>query len=197
MQQDTPGNNSTAAAAAAAHATPAIPQQEQQQRQQQQQMVRNPEVSLGRQGPLLLPQQPASCASVAPSSSSSSSGGRSSGGVPVNEVYGRFAAAALVNTAASGLAATVASLLLLRSRGPRVFTVGLLTGAPLGWTLRNADLYLREPQVYPHLLPPTSDPLLLAEHLQHRLSQQLQQQLSSNTSSSFYAYIKRKFFPKD
>ncbi|KAL8427548.1 hypothetical protein ACSSS7_007654 [Eimeria intestinalis] len=150
---------------------------------------------------LLPPQQqpPASCASPPkkedPTSSSSSSS--SSSNLSLNEVYSRFAASVMVNTAASGVAAAVASLLLLRNRGPRVFAVGLAMGAPLGWGLRNTDLYLQQPRAFSHLLPPTSDPLQLLQQLQQQLQQRLQQQLNSRSSSSLYSQIKNKIFPKE
>ncbi|KAL8448020.1 hypothetical protein Emed_004019 [Eimeria media] len=156
---------------------------------------------------LLLPQQqqPASCASPpnnkedssSNSSSNSSSSSSNSSNLSLNEVYSRFAASLMVNTAASGVAAMVASLLLLRNRGPRVFTVGLAMGAPLGWGLRNTDLYLQQPMAFSHLLPSTSDPLQLLQQLQQQMQHKLQQQLSSKYTSSMYTQIKSKIFPKE
>ena len=81
------------------------------------------------------------------------------------------------------------ALLLLRRSGLRVFTAGLGMGAPLGWALRDADLYLRDPATHYRLLPETNDPLLLA--------QQLQQRLFYNANVPYLSKLMKRFFPTE
>lgn len=107
--------------------------------------------------------------------------------LPLREVYSRFAAEALINTTASGAVALLTALLTLRRTGLRVFTVGMGIGAPLGWSLKDADLYLKDPITYYRLLPETSDPLVLAKHLQNRLF--------SNLNTPYLLALRQRFFP--
>ena len=128
-----------------------------------------------------------SLGSTGGSASSSSSGDN----MALKEVYSRFGAAALVNTTVLGTASLISALLLFRRKGLRVFSFGLGVGAPLGWCLRDADLYLKDPQTYGHLLPASCDPLMLAQQQQQRLRQQLKTGFNLPSLSE----LKNKFFP--
>ncbi|XP_026193330.1 uncharacterized protein LOC113147331 [Cyclospora cayetanensis] len=109
----------------------------------------------------------------------------------LKDIYGRFAAAALVNSTLSGTVSLVSALLFLRRRGLRVFTVGVGVGGPLGWTLRDADLYLKDPVANKRLLPSSCDPLVLLQQHQQQL------QLSTSFIMPYVTQIRQRFFPSE
>lgn len=136
------------------------------------------------------PGRGAVCGSLG-STGGSASNSSSSNNLALREVYSRFGAAALVNSTVFGTASLISALLLFRGKGLRVFSFGLGVGAPLGWSMRDADLYLKDPHTYGHLLPASCDPLMLAQQQQ----QQWVQQLTTGLNLPNLSDLKNKFFP--
>lgn len=96
------------------------------------------------------------------------------GGLPLREVYARWASDVAVKSALCLGVAVAPALLAFRRPTARGLFAGFAAGLGFGWSLRGADLYLRDAKTHAALLPPSANPVELLKCMQDSLADQLQ-----------------------